>query len=284
MRAELKCEVRTRCRVKAIHRAQRRLTTSQGSIKYDRLVLAVGARQRIILPNGGEPAWLHTVNSLDDFHRWYAALASARCVILIGAGLIGCEFADDLLSHGVDVTLVDPAPWPLARLLPQPMGEAVARALEARGARLHMRRVVQRLECKAGGCYAATLDDGTTVHADRILSATGLVPNTTLAESVGIECGIGVRVDQQLRTSNPHIFAIGNCAETPAGFLPFIQPIMVQARSNAAAGSWLVNGEGNDLAGVFVDEAGRALGFATTGTAVTRQHELVPQMSPLLAA
>jgi rubredoxin-NAD+ reductase len=315
--AELQCQVLPRCEVRRIDATAHRLDTSAGEFDYSQLVLATGAHQRVFLPEGTDRSWIYTVNSLDDFRHWYPQLMPGRRVLLIGAGLIGCEFADDLITHGLQVELVDPASWPLARLLPQPLGEALRDALSERGARLHMGRKVARLQRSGDDRFRATLDTGAEIEIDRVLSATGLVPETTLARSAGLECGLGVRVDRQLRTSNPDIFALGDCAETPAGFLPFIQPIMVQAKCLAevlagkastllmkampvlvkttslpvvvcppptnAVGEWSVSGAGRDWVALFKTAGDCLLGFALTGEALKQQQQLLPNIPPLLA-
>jgi rubredoxin---NAD+ reductase len=314
---ELDCEVRPRCIVKAIDADANVLDTSDGPIAYSQLVLATGAHQRRIIPAGAQADWLHTVNSLEDFRKWYPSLAPGRRVLLIGAGLIGCEFADDLMTHGLKVTLVDPAPWPLPRLLPQALGLALQRALIARGAQLELGRQVARLDRGDDDGFVATLDDGRALQIDLVLSAVGLVPETALAKSAGLDCQIGIRVDRQLRTSHPDIFAIGDCAQTAAGLLPYIQPVLAQARCLAevlagnpaqltmkampvlvkttslplvvcppppgAPGEWVVQGEGGDLEALFNSPAGDCIGFALTGAAVKQQQRLVQAMPALLA-
>src|SRR5699024_8443644 len=111
--AELGITILTHCHVTAIDPTVRVVKTSQGDVAYRKLVLATGAKQRLILPQGADPEWINTVNTLDDYERWYSQLGlDTKKVLLIGAGLIGCEFADDLISRGIGVELVDPAQWP----------------------------------------------------------------------------------------------------------------------------------------------------------------------------
>ncbi|MFO1350941.1 MAG: FAD-dependent oxidoreductase [Gammaproteobacteria bacterium] len=314
--AELNIRVLTRCRAGRIDPVARKVFTDQGVLAYQALVLATGAQQRVIAPAGAKPDWIHTVNSLDDFRVWHRRLQGVSRVLLIGAGLIGCEFADDLLSHGVAVVLVDLAPWPLPRLLPQQLGDALAGALRARGAHLHLGCTIATLERREQGDYLARLGDGATVHAELVLSATGLVPNVALAKTAGLRCEQGIVVDRQLRSSDPHIYAIGDCAQTSAGPLPYIMPIMAQGRCLAqvlagqdtqlsmkampvlvkttslplvvcppragAPGVWTVEGEGRDLAAVFHGPDGAALGFAVSGKALAQKNALTKLMPSLV--
>lgn len=313
---ELDITLLTRCRVRTIHPQARTLDTDQGELAYDKLVLATGANQRLIVPQGAEPGWIDTVNSLDDYRAWYRKLAGARKILLIGAGLIGCEFADDLMSKGYTVELVDPAHWPLSRLLPEEVGRVLAAAMEANGARLHLGRYVTHLARDAGG-FIATLNDGTPVRADLVLSAVGLVPETTLAKAAGLLVEQGIVVDRQLRTSDPHIHALGDCAETPAGVMPYILPLMAEAKvlgqilagqavslsmkampvlvkttslplvvcppKPGARGGWFVEGEGRDLTALFYEADGLPLGFALSGQALDKKMALGKQMPALLA-
>ncbi|GAB3684619.1 NAD(P)/FAD-dependent oxidoreductase [Salinisphaera aquimarina] len=315
--AELGVQLVTHCRVLDIDADARVLHTTRGDIGYGDLVLATGGRQRVIVPDAADARWIDTVNNLDDYRRWYAKLESGvQRVLLIGAGLIGCEFADDLMHRGIGVTMVDPAPWPLSRLVPEALGATLANALSENGADVRTGRHVKRLEREGDG-FRATLDDGSPVAADLVMSAVGLVPETELARSAGVQVAQGVLVDERLATSDPHIYAMGDCAQTGAGVLPYILPLMAQAKVLAqvlagqdvrltmkampvvvktsslplvvcpprvdAAGQWQVEGSGRHLKAVFRGTAGDPLGFALAGNASAERGELSRTMPPLLA-
>jgi len=315
---ELDLDLRVRTRATAIDRAARRLILrrpdgSEDAIAYGRLVLALGADPRAMTIAGGDSVRVRTVNDLDDYAAWRADLTPGARVLLIGAGLIGCEFANDLALGGHPVSLVDPAPWPLGRLLPADLGAELARALDGLGVAVRCGRTIGRL---APGL--AHLDDETPVAFDRVLSATGLLPRTALAAAAGLAVGRGILVDRHLATSDPAIFALGDCAETEAGPLPFILPLMAEARALAAtlagtptalslpalpvvvktpalplavcpppagaAGSWSVTGDGPDRRALFCDPDGRAIGFALSGAACAERQALAATMPDLLAA
>lgn len=315
--AELGIQVRPRSRVAAIDRAGRRLRLADGeTVAYDRLVLAVGADARPYRPEGSDRVPVASVNDLDDYRRWRADLVPGGRVLLVGGGLIGCEFADDLAAGGIQVTVVDPGRWPLERLLPAELGGELRQALEGAGVRLHFGRSVGRLE-PAGEGGIAHLDDGTAVPFHRALSAIGLLPRTALAEAAGVAVDRGgIVVDRALRTSDPAIFALGDCALTAAGPLPYVQPLMAGARALAATltgaetplhlpampvvvkttslpvvacpppfgaqGVWRVEGEGEDRTALFLNPDGKALGFALTGAHAPRHRQLGPTMPDLL--
>lgn len=317
MAADLAIEIRSRSRVTAIDRQARSLTLEDGTkLGYGRLVLALGADARVFPAEGSADVDIATVNDLDDYRHWRRRIAAGGSVLLIGAGLIGCEFANDLASAGFDVSLVDLAPWPLSRLLPQQIGDMLVRTLQRQGCRFHMGRSIVHYRKAASG-FLAELDDGTTLPFDHALSAVGLSPRTRLAETAGLQVKAGILVDACLRTSDPHIFALGDCAETAAGPLPFIAPLLAEARALAATlagtetpltlpampvvvktpalplvvcppqpgseGAWeLELGEQMAIA-IFRAPDQRELGFALAGAKTTLQQEMARRMPALLS-
>lgn len=207
---------------------------------YSKLVLAVGA-DPIRLPIEGDGAQdIHVVNSLVDYRtfRDNLSLRTEKRVLLLGAGLIGCEFANDLKSTGHDVTVVDIAPQPLGRLLPASTAKSFQTNLEQVGIRFALNTTVQRID-KAGDDFEITLKNGDKFITDIVLSAIGLRPNLNLAKEADITTSRGVAVDTLLETNQADIYAIGDCAEVAGHLLPFVMPIMQQARALAKT----LNGE-----------------------------------------
>ena len=209
------------------------------TLGYGDLVLATGA-DPVRLPLAGSAASrVQSINHLQDLSSFHAALGAApKTVLVIGAGLIGCEFANDLLIGGHDVHVVDPAPRPLALLLPAAAGEQLQVALQAQGATWHLGTTVQSLDADTpAGRMQATLADGTRVQVDAVLSAVGLRASSALASAAAIACERGILVDGYLRTSAPHVYALGDCAQyASAGsrVLPYVMPIMNAAKALAA--------------------------------------------------
>lgn len=310
------------------------------TVPYSQLVLATGAQPIRAPVQGNATDRIQVVNSLTDFAAFYKALGAgdlantvagdapsdapsnapsddagkgaAKTVVLVGAGLIGCEFANDLLQAGHQVHIVDPSPRPLAALLPEAAGVALQHALQALGAHWHLGRTVQAVDNAAGTTLAVTLSDGSEVQADAVLSAIGLRADTTLAAAAGLVCERGVVVDAQLQTSAPQVYALGDCAQyAVAGqrTLPYVMPIMNAARALAAGlagqptalafplmpvtiktpalpivvaaphpatvGNWVADSEAQG-AGVwrFIDAQGVQRGFVLTGTQTARRMEL----------
>jgi rubredoxin-NAD+ reductase len=317
---ELDVEILSRTPVLAIDRENRILeigpADSSETLSYGRLVLALGADPRVFPAEGSDRVDICTVNDLDDYRGWRARIGQGGKILLIGAGLIGCEFANDLASAGFEVAVVDPAPWPLARLLPAEIGEQLIRALEQAGCRLHMGRTVAGYET-TGTVLSAILDDGTRVGFEHALSAVGLKARTDLAAAAGLEVQDGILVDRLLRTSDPNIFALGDCARTPAGPLPYIAPLLAEARALAATltgtetelrlpalpvvvktpalplvvcpppagtqGAWELDpAEDDGTVAVFRTPTGAELGFALAGGKTRLHQQMAKRMPDLL--
>ena len=238
------------------------------SFDFSSLVLATGAAP-IRIPVAGDAAeQVLSVNSLDDFTSFYGALktASSRCihclrsyendgknapenplarVVIMGAGLIGCEFANDLINAGYQVSVVDPASRPLAALLPETASEQLRQALQDLDVQWHFGTTVQAVnkavsqagkDKDAESALQVTLANGETITADIVLSAIGLRADTRLALAAGLACERGIQVDAALQTSAPNVYALGDSAQyASAGntTLPYVMPIMNAARALA---------------------------------------------------
>lgn len=199
------------------------LQTSQGDIPYDQCVLALGATPRRLDIEGAENAI--SVNHLRDYRRFRDQLPEGGRVVIIGAGLIGCEFANDLASSGHPVEVVDPTSGPLSRLVPPEVGGDLQGHLQQLGVKWHLERSVTSISDQR----VVHLDDGTQLQADVILSAVGLQANTALAEAAGLKVDEGIAVDAHLQSSHPDVFALGDCASLEGQVRPFVQPLLDSA-------------------------------------------------------
>jgi rubredoxin-NAD+ reductase len=240
MAATLGAQVLVHTRVEAIDTAARTIRTAAGTHEYGALVLALGARPIRLALDGDAADAVLSVNHIEDYARLRARLAAvdgAARVAILGAGLIGCEFADDLLAGGHQVTLVDPGERLLAALAAPVLSQGLARAWEGRALALRLGTTATRVD-RAGGALHVTLADGGGIAADIVLSAVGLRPETALAQAAGIEVGRGIVVDAYGRTSAPHVYALGDCAEyaTASGsaVMPYVAPLLAAARAIAA--------------------------------------------------
>jgi len=224
--------LRADTRVEGVDRVRRVLVTDQGEIAYRSLVLALGASPVRLAFSGDGADRVRSVNSLADYETFRQDLTNARSVAVIGGGLVGCEFADDLRAAGLQVVVFDPGTHPLGRLLPTETGRWMRGALEKAGIRFLAGTGVS--EVHREGERLRLLDTRGEVHVvDVVLSAVGLRPHLELAKEAGLAVNRGIVVDRLLRTSDPDIYALGDCAEVEGLVLPFVQPILHAARALA---------------------------------------------------
>lgn len=315
MAAQLHAVIWTHTEVTAIDVAARTVTARGETVRYDKLVMAVGA-QPIRPPLAGDAAAaVYSVNNLADYARFRERIEHARRIAVIGPGLIGCEFANDLVVAGKEVTVIGPGDEPLDRLLPPQAGRALREALAAAGVTWRLGVGVQGVE-RRDNEFVLQLSDGTACAADAVLAAIGLQPNRDLAQRAGIATKRGIVVDRYLESSAPDVFALGDCAEVEGLVLPFVMPIMQAARALAktlsgtrtavsypampvvvktpahavvvspprpgSEGRWEVTITDRGVRALHRDARGRPAGFALTGSTVTEKQALAKDMPPWL--
>ncbi len=224
------------CTVERIDAAARRLYTNIGEMDYGQLVLASGAAP-IRLPIEGDSSGLLSVNNLHDYQSFRERLVGVRRVAILGDGLIGCEFANDLAASGFAVSVIGLGQWPMERLLPSEAGQQLQSALAELGVNWHLQNTLQRIDKTEAG-YRLSLADGQLLEADLVLSAVGLRPHLSLAQTAAIAVGRGIQVNAQLQTSQPGIYALGDCIEINGQLLPYLAPINqgIQALSKTLLG------------------------------------------------
>lgn len=311
MAAEIKIEVRSNAKVTAIDPQSKQVTVNGSILVYARLVLALGA-DTIRLPIQGDGAdAVLSVNDLDDYRRFRDAVEGKKDIVILGAGLIGCEFANDLVGSGYKVQVIDLAPQLLGRLLPAESAAFIQGKLEGEGVVFQLATTTQKIE-RAGDQLKLTLANGVSINADVVLSAVGLKPRTALAAAAGIKINRGIVVNGLLQTNFADIYALGDCAEVEGRVLPFVMPIMHAARALApiltgnptpvhypampvavktpacptvvappepgVEGEWKIEGSVDGVKAVFHHTNGQMLGFALMGSAVSEKAALTPQL------
>lgn len=316
MAEQLKAEVRTHTRVSGIDPGHKRLWIGEEAVPYRDLILAWGA-EPVRVPVAGDAAdAIFPINDLEDYARFRAAAAGEKRVLILGAGLIGCEFANDLILGGYEIDLIAPCEQVMPTLLHPAAAAAVQAGLESLGARFHLGPLLTRLD-RADDGLEAHLSDGEVLQCDLVVSAIGLRPRTDLAAAAGLEIGRGVVVDRHLQTSHANIYALGDCAEVDGLNLLYVMPLMNCARALAqtlagtltpvkygpmpvtvktpvcplvvspppkgSEGVWTVEGEGADIKALCLDSDGNLLGYALTGAAVMDKLALNKALPPLLA-
>ena len=301
--------------VTEINTASQTIETSKGSIPYGKLVLGLGADQIRLPLQGNAAKEVITVNDLEEYAQFRKAIAGKKRIVILGAGLIGCEFANDLVLGSYEVDVIDLAPQALGRLLPEAAAQALQTKLSEAGVRWHFGTTVQSVD-RIGESLTVTLANGTVITSDVFLSAVGLKPRLDLAKASGIATGTGITVNRQLETSAKNVFAIGDCAEVDGLVLPYVMPIMQAARALApnligqpatltypampvmvktlalptivsppakgALGDWKINTVEGGLEARFESSDGKLLGFALLGTATTQRGALTKELPPIL--
>lgn len=311
-----KVELVPNATVSAVDSESRRLTSSAGEFSYDNLVLALGA-DTIKLPIEGDGASdVISVNDLNDYAEFRKLLDGKKEVAVLGAGLIGCEFANDLLKADIHTTVFDLADRPLARLLPEQASTFMQNKLAEKSVSWKLGRTVNSI-AKNGAGYTLTDSNGETTQADLVLSAVGLKPRTALAENAGITVARGIVVNNLGQTSNKNIYALGDCAEYLGKFvLPYIMPVMQAARAMAQTlsgkpteikfpampvsiktpdcpavvnpplpedvGEWEITADENGVKALFKGADGALLGMALLGEASKERQALTPQLPAMI--
>lgn len=239
MAEQLGSTILTRTRVGNIDATGKTITAGHATFEYDKLVLATGARPITHALGGNAAHQVVSVNHVDDyalFRNRIAALRRPARVAILGAGLIGCEFADDLAGAGHQVTLVDPNPLPLSALAAPELSRGLHAALSERGVALRLGTTAARID-SSGDSLHISLADGSRFESDLVLSAIGLRPDLTLAQTAGLKTARGILVDMHGQTSASDIYALGDCAEYSDGdstrVMPYIAPMMTAARAIA---------------------------------------------------
>ena len=290
---------------------------AETAIHYSKLVLAIGADTITPPIEGDALEMVYSVNDLMDFHDYRTAMAKngVKKVCLIGAGLIGCEFTNDLINGGFEVEAVDPLGYCLPTLLPETAGRAVQSALEEKGAKFHFGPLVTAVN-KADDGLAVSLNNGETIAADLVVSAVGVRPRTDLARASGIETNRGIVTNRLLETSAKNVYALGDCAEVEGHVLVYVAPLMAAARALGKTlageptevvypampvtiktpacpvtvapvapdteGEWEIEQDGNNVKALFKNSAGDLLGFALTGDATKEKMALQKQLPAIL--
>ena len=238
MALELRAEIQTFTSIKSIDENNQLLETSNGNLNYEKLVLATGARC-IELPIAGDGLEsIYSINNLMDYSAFRQAMEGKKHVLIIGGGLIGSEYANDLIQSGYEVTVVDPLPSVLSTLMPKAASDSVKNALANAGVQFHFETVVEKIENQATG-VKATLASGKEVEADIVLSAVGVRPDLTLAKTAGLQTNRGIITDRSLKTSASNIYALGDCAEVDTHLLFYVAPLVEGAKKLAST----INGE-----------------------------------------
>ncbi len=307
--------------VNAVDKAAKTLTVDNRpeTLHYQQLVFATGAAPTEIPLPDALNSRCFPINDLEDYHRFRQQLQTdaRKNVTIIGAGLVGTEYANDLADAGVNITVVALDDRPLQLLLPQPLSAAVQAALAQKNVDFNFNASIADAELSSDSDKLhITLSTGKTFTTDLVLSAVGLKPRIALAEQAGVAVNRGIVVNQSLRTNDQSIYALGDCAEINGHVLMYVAPLTVSAKALAKTlsgtptevkipaspvivktpacpvvsctaqhgetGEWIFEGEAPDLKATFIAEDQSLLGFALTGKKVMERMKLAKQLPAIV--
>ena len=324
MATKYSVQILTQTQVQAIATREQQLefVNSQQQVQhqgYRKLVLATGARCIVPPFDGSGQDKIYQINNLDDYTRFKDALEGKQRVLVIGGGLIGCEYANDLATAGKEVTVVEALEAPLASLLPKEASDAVREGLEAAGISFHfgsLAKQVDNTDDSAVEGVMVTLDNGDKLEADLVLVAIGVQPNLDLARQAGLNTNRGIEVNRFLESSEINVFAIGDSAEVQGMVLPFVMPLTAQVRALARTlvelnteveygvmpvhvktpavpiifycapseefAHWEVERKGSHCKALCKTASGRLLGIALTGDYVEQKNNYMRLLPPII--
>lgn len=227
--------------VEALDVAARRVTCGSGlTLTYDRLIYALGARCFVPPIPGSELSHVTAIRSLADAEKVRAQALQSTHAAVIGGGVLGLEAAWELRRLGLEVTVIEVMPQLMSRQLDDATAQVLARQLAAQGIGLKLGAQIARITPAE-----VELQSGETIPAQMVIVSAGVRANTALAQAAGLTCGRGVTVDAGMRTSDPAVFACGDCAELDGVNLALWSEAMGQGRTagaNAAGDSRVYQG------------------------------------------
>lgn len=314
MAEQLQADIRTFTTVTGIDSDNKQLLIGDEKLSYSKLVIAWGADVIKLPMQGNAVEHVYSINDLMDYRQFRTALEGKKRVLIMGAGLIGCEFANDLLSDDYQVDVVAPSESVLPGMLPEPASQAVQNGLAQAGVRFHLEQTVSSVDQGENGILA-TLSNGEVVETDLVISAVGLRPRITLAEQAGLTVNKGIVVDRTLQTNAKDVYALGDCAEVDGRVMLYVMPLMACARalaktltgentavsyqampvivktpccpvavaapSSDQAGEWTYESEGNNVKALYKDAEDNLLGFVLTGSCVDEKQVLSKSLPPI---
>jgi rubredoxin-NAD+ reductase len=313
MADQLNVTIRTNTRVTAINAESHTISIGEEPVAYSKLVLAWGAEPVSARIEGDSNEHIFAINDLQDYANFRAELDGKKRVLVMGAGLIGSEYANDLTNGGYEVTIVAPSSQLMPALLPEPAANAVQQGLEGLGVKFHLGPLITRITETEKGLIA-DLSNGEQIETDIVVSAIGLRPRLDLAVKAGLQVNQGICVNRSLQTSDADIFALGDCAEVDGKVLLYVMPLMASARAlaktlagqptdvtygampvavktpvvpvvvspPATEGEWTIESNGIDVKALCRDDAGALLGYALTGACIADKIALNKELPAIL--
>jgi 3-phenylpropionate/trans-cinnamate dioxygenase ferredoxin reductase subunit len=240
--AENDIALRLGARARRIDRQARQVALDDGEVlPYDALILATGARARRLALPGGEMARTLELRTAADAEMLKAGIAAGKRLVIVGGGYVGLEVAASARAIGAEVLVVEREPRILARVAGPVLSDFFTDYHHKHGVSFELDAFVEALEGDGGQVRAVRLNDGRHIPCDLVLIGVGALPNQEMAEEAGLNCDGGIVVDEEARTSDPAIFAIGDVTRRPLPLyrrmfrLESVPNALEQAKQAAAA-------------------------------------------------
>ncbi|MBC7001039.1 NADH:flavorubredoxin reductase NorW [Photobacterium sp. BZF1] len=221
-------KVHTNTYVQNINHEAHTIKANDQFYTYSKLVIATGASTFVPPIKGIDESIVATLNSLEEFKANKLKIDEADHVSVIGGGLIGVELALDLAKVGKKVTIIEPSSHLLSSLIPDFVAAELQKSLSEFDIKVLTNSLVEKALSNGNGTMLFTNQD-VAVYSDVVLSAAGVRPNISLATESGIATNQGIVVNEEMKTSAPDVFAIGDCAEINGRVLAFLQPAVMSA-------------------------------------------------------
>ncbi len=314
MQQKLSMQIMTETVVSKINKEQKVIELEDGRVvSYQALVLAMGASVNQPNLEGDAQHKVLSINDLNDLRTFQERIVGAKRVAILGSGLVGCEYANDLLNAGLSVELISMDQYPMQRLLPELLGKMMAQAFADNGVAWHFGQTITAVNTSDLGGVDVSLSSDSTLTVDLVLSAIGFKPNVQLAKEAGLNCAHAIEVNHQLQTSDPHIYAIGDCASVSGSWRPYVSPILhgskvladavlggslalqypvmpivtktpicpcvVVPPESSVVGQWSVEEDGQGGLARFSANAKQLAGFSLLGSAVVQRRALIDELT-----
>jgi 3-phenylpropionate/trans-cinnamate dioxygenase ferredoxin reductase subunit len=229
--AEHGIEMRTGAHARRLEPATRRLELSNGeTLAYDKLLLATGARARLLTCSGSDLSRVHALRNIADVDAIRPQMKPGAKMVIVGGGYIGLETAATAAKAGCDVTILEMADRAMNRVVAPLVSDFFMGEHRAHGVKIICNAQVASLE-GIGGVERVVCVDGSQYEADVVVVGVGAIPNAELARDAGIVCENGIRVDEHCRSSDPNVFAAGDCCSHPS--LHYGRRIRLESVDNA---------------------------------------------------
>jgi rubredoxin-NAD+ reductase len=318
MEKTLRVTIITNSTVEKINPHTHSLTMEDGSqYHYKKLVLAVGASPRILSIEGNATKEILSINNLSDYTYFREKLIEADHVALVGSGLIGCEFANDLIANtDLRVSVIGPSSLPMETVLPDGIAKQLQHHLAEAGVEWHLQTTTKSINYNDKG-YELALSNDVTLYPDLVVSAIGLRANIELASQASLAVNYGIVTNEFLQTTDDDIHALGDCAEVMGHHLLFVAPLLASAKALAKTlagektavhypampiavktslypivvatttqGEWVYEEIDSNfgLKALLMsrNDSSTLLGFALSGDAIIEKHALIKQLPTLI--